>query len=707
MEVPLTESAGSRERPGSEARHAAVRDVLRDSASALRSGAGRLVSASALVILVGTAAKAADGERLPWGTAFYSASSRIEAFLRPAEARIWIATETGCQGYSAQWGIGRAGGSSYKVRLAQLTGVDCPRTFPPSQAGWESLKVISPEEWLELSKDVFDSLTPDEPTEALYFQTHLGEGVLYRDDSGQPHRVSLTEVPRGVIVHERATMAAMAADIARESEAWLRRAHPETESFLILPGPGRLPTILDCGESRSIILQPTPNPADPVYRRFGEMSGSVFLESHVYGIMKNPVSSVARLLNTGLQTFGRIFRPILPRRVRELPEVGHNPRMDLDVWETWLDRKTGTRRIEGTMDLLIGGERFFPRFEEAVDSATNQVHVRIGIFDRDDVAVAVADQLKERSQEIKVKVLLDRLSSQISGFTQPMTSMPDGFTQPRAIRSYLQADSKVAVRAHLNPWMSADHAKVLLVDGRLAWVGGMNIGREYRYEWHDLMVELEGPVVAHLEGEFSRNWAHAGALGDLNYLAEIIGGRKARALAGDGPYIPIRVLPTKTLWTPLSTAVFGAVKRARNHIYLENPYLFDRHLTATLAAARQRGVDVRVILPSVNNFIGSESSNLVTANYLHRHGVRVFFYPGMTHVKALLVDGWSCVGSANFNHLSLRLNQEQNVATSDPAFAARLRRELFEVDFARSHEMQDEMEASWTDHLMDAILAGL
>jgi len=59
-------------------------------------------------------------------------------------------------------------------------------------------------------------------------------------------------------------------------------------------------------------------------------------------------------------------------------------------------------------------------------------------------------------------------------------------------------------------------------------------------------------------------------------------------------------------------------------------------------------------------------SNLVLANYLLEHGVRVYFYPGMTHVKALLVDGWACLGSANLNHLSLRVCQEHNVASSDP-----------------------------------------
>ena len=99
-------------------------------------------------------------------------------------------------------------------------------------------------------------------------------------------------------------------------------------------------------------------------------------------------------------------------------------------------------------------------------------------------------------------------------------------------------------------------------------------------------------------------------------------------------------------------------------------------------------------------------SNLVIANYLMEHGVRVYFYPSMTHVKALLVDGWACLGSGNLNHLSLRVNHEENIATSDPAFADQLKKELFEQDFARSYELKDPISVDWVDFLADLVLEG-
>ena len=274
--------------------------------------------------------------------------------------------------------------------------------------------------------------------------------------------------------------------------------------------------------------------------------------------------------------------------------------------------------------------------------------------------------------------------------------------------SYLRQDSRVKVRPFLNPWFSTDHAKVMLVDGTHAWVGGMNLGREYRYEWHDLMVELQGPVVGYLENRFRREWAHEGMLGDLAYLAEVLRSpENVAASPPSGGWIKVRLLPTKTAWKPFSTAVRNAIAKSKSYVYVENPYLFDKRVIVALARARNRGVDVRVVLPRVNDLKAGGRSNLVVANYLLEHGVRVYFYPGMTHVKALMVDGWCCVGSANLNHLSLRVCQEQNVATSDPGFAARLKHELFEEDFSRSYELKEPVSIEWVDFLADLLLEGV
>ena len=85
------------------------------------------------------------------------------------------------------------------------------------------------------------------------------------------------------------------------------------------------------------------------------------------------------------------------------------------------------------------------------------------------------------------------------------------------------------------------------------------------------------------------------------------------------------------------------------------------------------------------------------------NGVRVFIYPGFSHVKAAIYDGWACVGSANFDRLSLRINRELNIASSDPDIAAALNAELFEPDFERSAELTKPLPERWADPLVELL----
>jgi phosphatidylserine/phosphatidylglycerophosphate/cardiolipin synthase-like enzyme len=645
-----------------------------------------------------------------WRNLTSPTSAPPRVFVKGDEVQLYFQEATNVVEFGAHWSKLRVPTESYRINSALLRWHQKLSRVPGGKKGWREAVVIAGAEWNRMMTNLMAVLTPPTPMHGIYYQGFMSDRLLYRDPNGQPMAVAIGDQPAAVAIDRRYSMDETFDLMAQRFDEDLARRHPGNSLFLLMaPNTNRFiqPLLLDRKQRQCVWMSPAAlyDPSDRGVGLSATAQGleALFVEGHVVAVVKNPVSTIARLGDLGIQTVLRILQAPIPKPGNSYAQVTHAKTMDLDQWEKWLDHYTGTRREPGSIDLLLDGERFFPRLQQAIAEATNHIHFEVYIFDKDDVAISVADQLKRRSSDIEVKVILDRVGSIAASMSPPATPLPDDFTPPPSIISYLKEDSKVRVHPFLNPWMSSDHSKVFLVDGNYAWLGGMNLGREYRYEWHDVMVELRGPIVASLEDQFRRDWAHAGTFGDFGYAAQLLAGRTKPKTEG-GPWIPLRLLPTKTGWKPFSAAVKGAISKSQNYIFIENPYLYDKGVIAEMVRARNRGVDVRVILPRVNDIKAGGRSNLVTANYLLQHGIRVFFYPGMTHAKALLVDDWVVLGSGNLNHLSLGLCQEQNVATSDPAFSARVKKELFEEDFSRCYEMSEPIAVDWVDFLTDQIL---
>ena len=677
----------------------------------------------ALLLLLVNSACRSTGASVPkqrsldeWRSLTAATAPPPRVFSKGNEVRFYFTTATNIEEFRAEWDRHRIPSDGYGVRSAVLRwNQKLPRLPEEGRHGWREATVVSGAEWNRLITNLVQVLTPAAPGHAIYYEGLFADRLLYRDTSGVARFGSVELPPPGVVTDRRLSLEETLATLARRVEQDLVAKHPTESLFLLLaPNARRFPQalLLDRRERQCVWISPAAL-YDNTELGFGWSTTAqglraVVLESHGWALLKNPVSSLARLGDLAVQTVVRFTRLPFPKPSSKYPPLNEGPGMDLKEWDAWLNQYTGTRNEEGSLELQIDGEKFFPRLKQAIAQATNYVHFEVYIFDRDDVGVSVADQLKQRSSEVEVKVIVDRLGTIASGAAPPGTPLPEGFVAPGSICSYLQENSRVDVRPFLNPWFSAAHTKLIVVDGTHAWLGGMNIGREYRYEWHDLMVELQGPIVGTLENQFQHDWAHEGPLGDLSYVAELTRSPRAvPAVQPETPWIKLRLLPTKTAWKPFSVAVQGAIRKAQSYLYLENPYLFDKRVIMAAVRARNRGVDVRVVMPRVNDMKVGGRSNLVLANYLLEHGVRVYFYPGMSHVKALLVDDWACLGSANLNHLSLRLCQEQNVATSDPAFCKKLKQELFQLDFDRSYELTEPVSIEWVDFMADLLLEGM
>jgi cardiolipin synthase len=368
--------------------------------------------------------------------------------------------------------------------------------------------------------------------------------------------------------------------------------------------------------------------------------------------------------------------------------------MDRGIMANWLERRTG-RPVNGSGKLLINGDTFFPRFAEAVEGARKSVEIKTYIFDNDDVAKSVADRLRARSDEVTIRILYDSIGTRRAWRADAPSLPPDHVYEAPDMIRHLQTGGRIQLRRARHTLLTSEHAKYIVVDDSVAFFGGMNIGREYRYDWRDAMFELSGPVVDALRDRFDRAWLRAGPL-SFEYLRSL--GRDRPGDTGTGDLYMIETTPVRA---HIYRGQVRAIKHARQRIYVENPYLWNQEILYRLCAARKRGVDVRVVIPGEVNLGVGVSANRMAVRRLLEHGVRVFVYPGMTHVKAAVYDQWACFGSANFDDLSLHKNYELNLFTDNPEVVRSVAEDLL----IAGQELSDEVLEADPVTLIDMFIA--
>ena len=420
--------------------------------------------------------------------------------------------------------------------------------------------------------------------------------------------------------------------------------------------------------------------------------GKTAFRATVVATLRQPVTST----KTGFATFWHRSREVVvgnvPVSMSLMQQPEHQP--GSEGFEQFLDQENLPKRELGTVKCLVDGPGFFGEFDRQLEAAKRSVDVQVFIYDNDDIGVRYAKKLAEKSSRVPVRVMFDDMGTNTAIFSPPLTPAPKGFVPPDDMKLCLKEGSLVQVRRTLNPWLVADHTKLLVFDDTTAILGGMNIGREYYSEWHDLMLKVEGPIVGALAKEFEMAWRKAGVWGDFSML---LPRRKIQWPEAEGGEVPMRILRTDAPSgrSEVLKASIAAMRASRERIWIENPYFASDDLVRAATEAAARGVDVRVIIPEKNDSPLMEISNLGTARVLMLAGVKVYHYPRMTHLKAMICDGWATVGSANFDVLSMRLNRELNLALSDKKSVRDLEQSIFLPDFRRSKRVRlEETESS-------------
>ncbi|MFL5685697.1 MAG: phospholipase D-like domain-containing protein [Chloroflexota bacterium] len=366
--------------------------------------------------------------------------------------------------------------------------------------------------------------------------------------------------------------------------------------------------------------------------------------------------------------------------------------------------------IATRMDLLIDGARFFPRLLEDIEAAERDIHILIFGFKAGEIGDHFRDALVTKvAAGVDVRVITEAAFSQPGlGSRAFYGSLVDGGVQVVANQgAFLDLDGLLGQRRidwRLDDLGHFDHRKVVVVDGRIGYVGGPGIEDHYATGTHDLMLRLEGPIVAQLQAVFLLSWRFQG--GPLDAAAGLDRFFPSIADAtGTGTRMQILHNNPGEGHLPIKAAFQTAVDGATDRLFVISPYLSDHGILRGLVAAARRGVTVRVIVPSDPHSLPASGSVRHWFQALHDAGVDLREHPEMAHAKVVLSDDTVLVGTANLDALSLRQNWEMQLRIEDDAVADLFARELFDRDVTIATPAV--MPAGWRARAVNAVMSAL
>ena len=331
---------------------------------------------------------------------------------------------------------------------------------------------------------------------------------------------------------------------------------------------------------------------------------------------------------------------------------------------------------------LVNGREIFPSMLDGIRHARRTIDFETYVYWDGEIAKQFTQALAERARAgVKVNIILDAQGTQKMGGEN---------------LALLRGAGATVVKYHSIFWLdprrynNRSHRKLLIIDGREAFVGGVGIADEWLgngetpKNWRDNHYKVTGPVVAQLQATFMDNW--------LKTRGEVLhGGEYFPPLAATGPYTA-QAFKSSPRGGDMDIHLMYmlAIASAQRTLLIENAYFLpDTLMRKELISAAKRGAKVEVIVPGKK--IDQKLLRLASRKHwpeLLKAGVKIYEYqPTMVHVKLMIVDGaFVSVGSGNLDLRSLRLNDEANMNVLNPSFAAEQTR-LFQADKRRSRQI--------------------
>ena len=370
-------------------------------------------------------------------------------------------------------------------------------------------------------------------------------------------------------------------------------------------------------------------------------------------------------------------------------------------------RKEGVKfSSNNSVVLLNSGQEKFDDMFEAIRHAKSSIHLEYFNFRNDSIAKCLFLLLEDKAQEgVEVRALFDAFGN--ASNNRPL--------KRRHLKSIREKGIEIVKYDPLNfPWINhvfaRDHRKIVIIDGQIAYTGGMNVadyyinGTEKVGTWRDMHCRIEGDEVNELQKIFLRIWNKAtkqNIHGAKYYRGlrtpEYFTGLKADTCETAGnKMVGIINREPRTSNKIIRQFYTNAINLAQDSIKLINPYLTLNHtLKKALKNAVKRGVKVEIMVSVRSDIPLTPDCVFYNVHKLMKKGVKVWMYcPGFHHTKVIMVDGKFCtVGSANLNARSLNWDYEENAVIIDPCTTAELSN-MFDYDKKDSFELTEE---SWDE----------
>ena len=378
---------------------------------------------------------------------------------------------------------------------------------------------------------------------------------------------------------------------------------------------------------------------------------------------------------------------VLEKYDRQLKERSQVPVENMDMIMALETIDYSPYRNDNEVCIYSDGKEFFDALLKSLNKAKKSINIEFYIFKNDDIGTKILDILEEKAKNgVEVRLLYDSVGSRLLNRNVLKKLRAVGGKTGEFFPSWLKL-----INLNMN---FRDHRKIVVIDNKVAFVGGFNVGDEYLGKdkkfgyWRDTHIKFKGSAVKDLNLRFLADWRYATKEEvDLSHMLEIsdenIGEpNTGMQIVSSGPNLSDRY--------EIKLAYLKMIQRAKKYLYIQSPYLIiDKSISDSLKLASASGVDVRIMIPGKGDHPFVYWANLAYAGDLLEYGVKIYHYDrsAFLHAKTVVIDDEICsIGTANMDTRSFELNFEVNAFIYSETISKQQKSE-FEKDILKSEEL--------------------